>query len=77
MQRLCCNIIRNLSSSYYKDLHRTLPLCTNEIDTSETQYAFKNPYFNRKHSTERDNARWDDSKGSVRLQCVGAQSISR
>ena len=69
MQRLCCNIIRNLNLVHiirtYSHLHRTLPLCTNEIDTRATQYAFKNQYFNRKDSTERDNARWDDSAGSA------------
>ena len=31
--------------------------------------CFQKSVFNRKHSTERDNVRWGDSNGSVRLQC--------
>ena len=97
--RVCTCVARTcVRACVHVDLH-LLPLCTNEIDTRETQYSFKNPYFNRKHSTclsretqysvknpyfnrthstlSREKTRWDDSMGSVRLQCVGAQSISR
>ena len=93
--RACVHVCRtHVRACVHVDLH-LLPLCTNGIDTRETQYSFKNPYFNRKHSTRmsretqysfkhpyfnrthstlsREKTIWDDSMGSVRLQCVGAQ----
>ena len=44
--RACVHVCRTqVRACVHVDLH-LLPLCTNEIDTRDTKYSFKNPYFN-------------------------------
>ena len=42
--------------SYCMDPRGSLPLCKNDIESVEKHYVCKNPYCNRKYSTEHGNA---------------------
>ena len=55
---ISCNIIRNLNLVHIiMDPRRSLPLSRSDIESHEKHYVCKNPYLNRKHSTEHGNAR--------------------
>ena len=69
---ISCNIIRNLHLVHVIRTHTgSLPSCRKDIVSQEKHYVCKNLYFNRKYSTEHDNAR------RCRYFCsVGPQPIS-
>ena len=55
---ISCNIIRNLNLVHIIRTHTgSLPSCRKDIVSQEKHYVCKNLYFNRKYSTEHDNAR--------------------